>query len=247
VSNTLGFNLISLSWTQHWAGYGEGWSTNLTVGISPTANEPSEFFQNNVIHQLRHLPPVPTSDPRTELDAMVDGSITRWFPATHRKVFFVGGGFSVGTIYQQVFLRAGIRRLQVTPTIYEGAWGAVNGRASFLGRISFQEDGAVIRSIRQTAGLVQPALAFGQYILTKRGETIPTWEIEFALVWDSGIFVNQVGQSQEQFAWSLALTGGPLRFETWNDSFGNIVTRDFGPTYGASLTLDLFRLWSYLE
>jgi hypothetical protein len=94
---------------------------------------------------------------------------------------------------------------------------------------------------------VQPAIAFGQYRTNGKGETIPTWEIEFALMWDSGIFVNPIGQSQRQFAWSLALSGGPLRFETWNDSMGNIVTRDFGPTYGASLTVDLLRVWGYME
>jgi hypothetical protein len=247
VSNTLGFNLITFSWTQHWGGSLEGWSTNLTVGGSPTGNQPSEFFQNKVVHQLRHLPPVPTTDPRKETDVMVDGSLTKWFPLVHPKVIFLGGGFSVGTVYQQGFLRAGIRRLQITPTFYHGNWGDVSVRASVLGRISYQDNGAVLHAVRQTAGLVQPSIAFGQYRVTKKGETIPAWELEFALMWDSGIFVNAIGQSQKQFAWSLALSGGPLRFETWNDSMGNIATRDFGPTYGASLTMDLLRVWNYIQ
>ncbi len=245
VANTLGFNLITLSWTQHWGGDWKDWSTNLTAGISPTSDEPSQFFQNKVVHQLRHLPPVPSVDPRKETDVMIDGSVTRWFPLFQPKVMFVGGGFSVGTIYQQGFLRAGIRRLQVTPTLYSGSWGEVSGRASVLGRISYQDDGAALRSVRNTAGLVQPSIAFGQYRRTANGETIPTWEIEFALLWDSGIFVNPRGDSQKQFAWSLAASTGPLRFETWNDSMGNIATRDFGPTYGASLTLDVLRVWRY--
>ena len=245
VGNTLGFNLITLSWTQHWDGNWKDWSTNLTAGISPTSDEPSQFFQNKVVHQLRHLPPVPSVDPRKETDVMIDGSVTRWFPLFQPKVMFVGGGFSVGTIYQQGFLRAGIRRLQVTPTLYSGSWGEVSGRASVLGRISYQDDGAALRSVRNTAGLVQPSIAFGQYRRTANGETIPTWEIEFALLWDSGIFVNPRGDSQKQFAWSLAASTGPLRFETWNDSMGNIATRDFGPTYGASLTLDVLRVWRY--
>ena len=247
VSNTLGFNLITLSWTQHWGGNFEGWSTNLTTGISPTGNEPTQFLQNNVVHQLRHLPPVPSVDPRKETDVMIDGSVTRWFPLFQPKVMFVGGGFSVGTIYQQGFLRAGIRRLQITPALYSGNWGDVSFRASALGRISYQDNGAALHAVRQTVGLVQPAIAFGQYRTNGKGETISTWEIEFALMWDSGIFVNPIGQSQRQFAWSLALSGGPLRFETWNDSMGNIVTRDFGPTYGASLTVDLLRVWGYME
>ena len=113
VPNTLGFNLITLSWTQHWGEQWSGWSTNLTAGISPTSNQPSEFFQNQVIHQLRHLPPVPTFQPRQDTDVMVDGSVTRWLPLFHPKDIFLGGGFSVGTIYQELFLRTGIRRLQI--------------------------------------------------------------------------------------------------------------------------------------
>lgn len=247
VGNTLGFNLITLSWTQHWDGNWKDWSTNLTAGISPTSDEPSQFLQNKVVHQLRHLPPVPSVDPRKETDVMIDGSATRWFPLFQPKVMFVGGGFSVGTIYQQGFLRAGIRRLQITPTLYSGSWGEVSGRASVLGRISYQDNGAALHAVRNTAGLVQPSIAFGQYRRTANGETIPTWEIEFALMWDSGIFVNPRGESQKHFAWSLAASTGPLRFETWNDSMGNIATRDFGPTYGASLTLDALRVWRYFS
>ncbi len=179
---------------------------------------------------------------------MIDGSVTRWFPLIRPKVLFLGGGFSVGTIYQQGFLRAGVRRLQILPTLYHSdQWGDVSLRASVLGRVSYQTNGAVLHATRSTAGLVQPSIAFGQYRTTATGETIPTWEIEFALMWDSGIFVNTTGQSQKQFAWSLAASAGPVRFETWNDSMGNIAERDFGPTYGVSLTLDVLRVWNVLQ
>lgn len=248
IGTTLGFNMITFSWTQHWGGNWQNWSTNLTAGISPTGDEPTQYFQNNVVHQLRQLPTVPTVDPRKETDAMIDGSITRWFPLFRPKIVFVGGGFSVGTMYQQGFLRAGIRRMPVTPTLYHSEqWGDVSLRASVLGRISYQDNGAVLHSIRHTAGLVQPSVAIGQYRTTEKGETIPTWEIELALMWDSGIFVNVEGMSQKQFAWSIAGSFGPVRFETWNDSMGNIAERDFGPTYGATLTLDVLRFWNYIQ
>jgi hypothetical protein len=112
---------------------------------------------------------------------------------------------------------------------------------------SLNYDGAVLHSIRQTAGLVQPAVAFGQYRTTEKGETIPTWEIELALMWDSGIFVNTTGQSQKQFAWSLAASAGPVRFETWNDSMGHLSERDYGPSYGVALTLDVLRFWHTIQ
>lgn len=240
VPNTLGLNFMTLSWTQHGHDRFEGWSINLTGGIGPTSNQPTEFFQNKVIHQLRHLPQVGRVQPRQDTDAMIDGSITRWF--FNNKTGFVGGGFSVGTIYQEQFLRAGIRRLQVTPDLYCGDWGVVSVRASGLGRVSMQEDGAVLHQTKQTSHLLQPALALGQYATNERGEQYPTWEIEVSATWDSGIFVNGVGQSRKQFFWSAAITGGPVRFETWNDSLGNISKTDFGPTYGATLTIDVFRL-----
>jgi hypothetical protein len=242
VAQTLGFNLVTLSWTRHGAERFAGWSMNLTAGISPTTNQPSEFFQNKVVHQLRHLPPVPTMQARQDTDAMVDGSVTKWFPLFRPKDVFLGGGLSVGTIYQEFFLRTGVRRLQVTPDLYDGDWGAVSVRTSLLGRVSLQEDGAVLHATKQTSRLVQPALAIGQYGNNQYGEEVPTWELEVALTWDSGIFVNGVGQSRKEFFWSAAFTGGPVRFETWNDSLGNISKTDFGPTYGASLTVDLFRL-----
>lgn len=248
VENTLGFNLITMSWTQHWHETWEGWSTNVTAGISPTADEPTQYFQNKVVHQLRQLPTVPTVDPRKETDVMIDGSLTRWFALFRPKVIFMGAGFSVGTIYQQGFLRTGIRRMPITPTLYHSEkWGDVSFRASALGRISYQSNGAVLHAVRQTAGLVQPSIAFGQYVTTETGETIPTWEIEFALMWDSGIFVNTTGQSQKHFAWAIAASAGPLRFETWNDSMGNIAERDYGPTYGATLTLDVLRVWDIIR
>ena len=88
ISQTLGLNLITLSRTQHWGDRSAGWSTNLTVGISPTSNDPSEFFQNKVVHQLRHLPPVPSSQPRRDTDVMVDGSVTKWLPLWQPKAIF---------------------------------------------------------------------------------------------------------------------------------------------------------------
>jgi hypothetical protein len=201
-----------------------------------------------VVHQLRQLPSVPTVDPRKETDVMIDGSITRWVSLFDRKVVFAGGGFSVGTIYQQGFLRGGIRRLQITPSVWRSEkWGDINVRVSAMGRISYQSNGAVLHSIRSTAGLVQPAIAIGQYRTTATGETIPTWEIELALMWDSGIFVNTTGQSQKQFAWSLAASAGPLRFETWNDSMGHLSERDYGPSYGAALTIDVLRMWGIIR
>jgi len=70
--------------------------------------------------------------------------------------------------------------------------------------------------------------------MSDHGERYPAW--------DSGIFVNGVEESRKQFFWSAAFVVGPVWRETWDDSLGNISQSDFGPTYGATLTIDLFRL-----
>jgi hypothetical protein len=239
VTQTLGLNLITLSWTSHWDTWVPGFSTNLTAGISPTANQPSEFFQNEVVHHYRHLPPVPSIQPRQDTDAMVDGSVTQWLDLVRPKDFFLGGGFSLGTLYQELFLRMGLRRFQVSPSLYDGTWGSVSVRGSIMARYSRLFDGAVLHAVKPSSTIFQPALAIGQY---PGGGKVPKWEVEVAVSWDSGIFVNSVGQSRKEFFWSLAITGGPVRFETWNDSLDDISKTDFGPTYGASLTIDIFRL-----
>lgn len=86
-----------------------------------------------------------------------------------------------------------------------------------------------------------------QYWPTATGETILTREIEFALMSDSGIFVNIDGINQKQFAWSIAGSFGSAWLETWNESMGNIVERDYGQTYGAILTVDAQRVWNILQ
>jgi len=122
----------------------------------------------------------------------------------HPKVMFVGGGFSVGTIYQQGFLRAGIRRLQISPDALLRNWRDVSVRASTLGRISYQDNGAVLHAVRRT-GRTRAALdRIRQYHTNIKGETILQGKSSSRLIWDSGIFVNTAGQSQKQFAWSLA-------------------------------------------
>lgn len=98
---------------------------------------------------------MPTVDPRTETDVMIDGSLTQWFALGDTKIVFLGAGFSVGTVYQQGFLRAGIRRLQVSPVFYRGEWGEVSLRASVLAVSAIKPTAR--RSFRQNHGRIGPA------------------------------------------------------------------------------------------
>ena len=60
INQTMGFNFASVSWTERWQRL-PGWQTNLTLGIGPTDDGLTRFLQNDVIHKLRGLDPVPVA------------------------------------------------------------------------------------------------------------------------------------------------------------------------------------------
>ena len=76
IQQSFGLNFITASWTHEMVRF-PGWSLNLTGGIGPTAEQPTKFLQNSVIHKLMDIPPVGTKTVREDTDAMVDASVTR--------------------------------------------------------------------------------------------------------------------------------------------------------------------------
>ncbi|MCK6498061.1 MAG: hypothetical protein L6Q38_01120, partial [Nitrospira sp.] len=66
------------------------------------------------------------------------------------------------------------------------------------------------------------------------------WEIEVAVTYDSGLFVDHRGDSLEERFVSVALRYSAFTFETWNDLINQ---KDYGPTFGARLTLDLLYMY----
>jgi len=58
IRETAGFNFASLSWTERLERF-RRWNTNLTVGAGPTQDGFSRFLQNDVVHKVRGLTPVP--------------------------------------------------------------------------------------------------------------------------------------------------------------------------------------------
>ena len=243
LNESFGLNFATASWTQHWQRW-PGWSTNLTLGIGPTGRDPTEYLQNNVIHPILGDAPVPVGARRENvIDGMVDGSVTRWFRLTDgTPEFFLGGGFSLGTVYYEEFARVGARRASFdsfiphwndTPLHYLTDYL----RASAMARYGALQSSGLIHNVKPYSFLYQLSLSVGPYGKDKRD---PRWELEFALTWDSGIFVDQTGQSRKEFFWSVAATYAALRLETWNDSIHH---KDNGPTYGFTVTLDVFKLF----
>jgi len=242
INESFGLNFATVSWTQHWARL-PGWSSNLTVGIGPTGTQPTEYLQNNVTHAVLGDAAVPVGKRRSDVtDGMADASLTRWISLVNRRPeLYVGGGVSLGTIYQEEFARIGLRRSSFdsfipywndTPLHYLTDYL----RFSAMARYSQLQSGALIHQVKPYSFLYQVSVSIGPY---GKSDGPPRWEIEYALTWDSGIFTDETGQSRKEFFWSVAARYAAVRLETWNDSLHH---KDKGPTYGFTITVDLFRL-----
>lgn len=233
---SFGLNFFSLSWTKQWrcALCPQGLTTNLTAGGGPTRDQPSRFLQD--IHNVLHIPEVYAPRNRQGYDGMIDGSLTKWFSLQSGDLVgeefgdtFIGAGGSGGTLYQEVFLRGGFRRLALpTQENYPV-------RFSMMARYSWLSTGSLLRSVPANSVLWQPVVSFGPYAV--KGPGVPPWEIEIGLTWDSGLFVNEAGQRRRERFWTASVRYHGLTFETWNDSLIN--DKDRGPTFGGMLIYNL--------
>jgi len=246
IKETIGLNLITVSWTEHWTSHLPNWSTNLTVGVGPTRNQPSEWLQNNFIHDgIWGIPEVPVEGKRKQTDFTVSGSITRWWPMLQQpQVIFLSGGGQMGSLYQEAFIRGGFRRWSPLQT-FERIAGSTKGwlssiirpfRVSSMVRVGRIATGAAFHDLANTAYTGQGSISYGWY---NRHSHRPWMEIEVGATIGSGIFNDEQGNSIEEQFWTVAFRIHPFTFESWNDQLGN---KDFGPTYGARLMIDLYFL-----
>lgn len=245
IRETMGLNSGTASWTEHWKRF-EGWSTNLTIGAGPTGEQPTRYLQNEFIHdKIYGIPKVPTNQTRDEFDFMVDGSVTRWLPLlTQPKKVFVGVGGSTGSLYQELFARTGIRGAELGSSVLSLlGWGEANHLAadfvrgirwSAMGRIAQAYSGSAFRQVAPQNYLFQTSLSWGIY----DERLLPKFEIEAGVSVDSGLFVDFQGHSlEERFASLLTIRVRNVALETWNDMVNR---KDYGPTYGFRLTLDVY-------
>lgn len=243
IKETIGINFITFSWTNHFTGQLENWSTNFTLGIGPTRNQPTEWLQNDLIHDgLWGIPPVPVGDTRKQTDFSISGSLTRWWEIPGQKrVFYLGGGGQSGSLFHELFARAGFRRWSPLKTIEQ--WkGPANGlladilrplRFSGMVRTARIATGSAFHDLANTTYTAQGSISYGWYNET----TLRPWfEIEIGATIDSGIFNGPQGDSLEERFWTAALRVHPFTVETWNDQLNS---KDYGPTYGARLMMDV--------
>ncbi len=96
--------------------------------------------------------------------------------------------------------------------------------------------GAAFHDLANVAYTAQGSMSYGWY----DEHTLHPWlEVEIGATLDSGIFNGPLGDSLEERFWTLALRAYPFTFETWNDQLNS---KDYGPTYGARLTMDVYFL-----
>ncbi len=248
IQETMGFNFWSLSWTERLERF-KGWNTNLTVGAGPTRDGFSRFLQNDVVHKLRDLTPVPVGAKREATDFMFHGTVTRWTGLFgEHEDGFVGIGVAAGTLYYEPYVQLGVRRLSLADMARAEfgsapAWLEKSSdymRLSAMGRYGRPFGGAAFRNVAPQNYYAQSSIGVGNYRSVLDGAT--PWEIEAAFTIDSGLFVDHTGNSLEERFVSVAFRYAAASFETWNDLINQ---KDFGPTFGARLTFDLLYLYDH--
>lgn len=245
---TMGFNFWSLSWTERLDRY-KGWNTNLTVGAGRTADGFSRFLQNDVVHKFRGLTPVPVGAKREETDFMFNGTLTKWTGLFgEHEDGFAGVGLAAGSLYHEPYVQVGVRRLSLADVARAGSGSAPAFletasdyvRFSAMGRYGRPFSGAAFREVAPQNYLAQGSIGFGNYRSVQNGAT--PWEIEVAFTVDSGLFVDHRGDALEERFVSVALRYAAASIETWNDLINQ---KDYGPTFGARLTVDLLYLYDH--
>ncbi|GJL65780.1 MAG: hypothetical protein NPIRA05_07510 [Nitrospirales bacterium] len=242
IRETIGLNQITFSWTEHLERW-EGWSTNLTVGAGPTRDQPTRFLQNEVVHEgLKRIPKVPVREKRRQTDFMVTGSVNKWMSiGSLDRLAFAGLGVSSGSLYHEVFGRFGLRRWSPIETLHgpsNGAppwWVSAFGPLRFSGMYRYSRiwEGAAFRALAPESHIAQGSVSYGWM----RDDHFPLFEVEVGVTLDSGIFLDVFGDSLEERFYSLAIRAHPFTLETWNDQLNR---KDFGPTYGARLMIELY-------
>jgi hypothetical protein len=250
-TQSVGFNLLSLSNTRGLFRDKAYWSNLLyrsTLVLGYSDDEPTEWFQNEVIHGPRGLAKIPREGVRTAFEGGYSGELNyqllslesrrdgvRYIPAP----LFVGGGFAVGTVQQEAFAQLGIREFELLPILRE--WGL--HRYAFLtfsamARTGTAYGGPTFRHVASYYLLAQGSLA-----LHLAQFSFP-WVIELGMTGSSGVFLSKEKSTEaepippsliEQF-WCLRVQIGDFTFETFNDQLGH---KDKGPTYGVRIFYNL--------
>ena len=231
------FNFGTLSWTEHPEKF-KGWNANLTVGAGPTQDKIRRTIQNDFAHRLTGQTYVPIGATRDAIDFMTSGTLTKWTGLLGSDdVFFYGVGGAAGALYYEPYAQMGFRRLSLLeflPVVSDYI------RFSALARAGRPFSGAAFHEVANYSYLGQASIGIGNY---RRTNCDTPWEIEVGLTADSGLFVDHRGDSLKERFVTAAVRYSAVTVETWNDLINQ---KDYGPTFGARVTLDVLYLYDRL-
>lgn len=275
LDRVIGFNSVYGSFSRRFVNLPFASNVPAILRVTPqlgyTGNQPSEFFQNKFLHNRSGLDDVRWADSMVYSSAIMslDADINLWccvigssrpgrkFNKLGNRAF-VGAGGSMGTIVNEAYLQAGVRRLELTHNdkaviqISGMVRGTVFTRPGFV----LMERPGTGDPDRRARG-VFPRGSMGRthtLISASIGIPVDQWipfngilpAIEFGIS-RSNFFALQDRSPERQVAYqtgridtanelfrTVALTwlNGDFGLETWNDSMGN---KDQGPSYGARL------------
>ena len=217
---TIGLNLLAFSST----GKFKLWRRlvyRIAFQFGYTGDQPTRFFQNEVIHRVRGLRPVPVHAVRRNFpEGGFSLDVNRWAqPGRLNLPLFVGAGAAFSTINNEMFLQAGFRSPRVGPSAMARI-GRIVGGDVFPSAVVARSYRAVNLSFR---------LPLDQWLasLPVVGGMVP--EVEATVTQTTGLFVHPGGRHISEGFCAIRLTWSPVTVETWNDMcFG----KDKGPTYG---------------
>jgi len=261
---------------------GKTWQRRRTYSVGPMSDVITQFLQNRVAHQGRannpHLLPVPrdtTDNPShitqlpTKLWPFVAGMSDEYFLILNRSEqagdrvrttptpFFVGGGWSAGTVNQELFAHVGMSSAELRLRHWDRIASAVTLDALGIGgmaRLGVLIPGPILRDLTADYANAQALIhvrgtVAGFFVQVEYGYTATTGF--FATKRDAAFSaIQQQADStrppaslyyaktaaQERFS-TIRVRIGDFTVEHYNDSAGG---KDKGPTFGANISWDAY-------
>lgn len=275
VDVSAGFNIASLQYNHEvLTRTGGRFTISFDAGAGYSDDQPTEALQNDYIHGIRNLVPVPTDGQRESPEYLAGVAVTRWFGSEElregrdaaaddaRWSAFAGGGMVASTLYHEAYAQLGgslfvpgiATRLQLLNrsglTTASDAYGDVAPFTNLTQVSAVYAPRDFFLGSSGTAGEVFGRVAQWENLLPWRWphtihELAGRPEIGLHVTYDTGLFVDPADQPLDTWFLSVSIEWPTgLRLETWNDMPNGT---DFGPSYGIMLGFDLLTLWRSWE
>jgi hypothetical protein len=221
LKETIGFNAIAISITGKFV-RSPATLYRVTIHGGYSADEPTRFLQNEVIHAPAGLDPVPVAETRSAWDGGVSLDVHHWVAGPLRVPLFAGAGVAFATINSDAFVQAGFRAAHWGPSAVVRVGGVSGGDAL----------PSEVLSSRYLTAQASFRLPLDDWLAGLWG-LMP--ELELGTTYTTGLFADTTGVAISEKFVTLKVAWGPLTIETWNDAWAS--DKDQGPTYGLKVSV----------